>query len=380
MCGLIVGGREVPITWNGRRARAWVPDPLAGTEVKLSENTARRTEQAAALLRRGSDELPPAWEVLARLLLRAEGVASSFIEGVRAPLAEVAAAELDPGVGETASWVAGNLTAVTEAIEAAGRGPLTIDQLHSWHRSLMAGSRHLPDHLIGAPRDVQGWIGGTSPADAALVTPPPGEVVPLLDDLVDFANRTDIDPVTQAALSHAQFEIVHPYADGNGRIGRVLVSWILARRLNLVSPPPTSVRIALDRGGYLAGLTLFRVGDVDPWVAWFADVVARAGEASIALVRSVTALQASWGERLAGARADAAARRVPALLPEHPVLTAAVIAAALGVSERTGRTALEMLAERGIVEPFEPARRPAGRPRRWWVAPELIALVEGWSR
>lgn len=375
-----MGGREVPISWNGRRVRAWVPDPLAGAELKLSETTARRTEQAAALVRRGSDELPPAWEVLARLLLRAEGVASSFIEGVRAPLADVAAAELDPSVGEAASWVAGNLTAVSEAIEAAGHEALTLDQLHSWHRALMVGNPYLPAHLIGALRDAQGWIGGTSPADAALVTPPPEEVTPLLDDLVGFANRTDLDPVTQAAVAHAQFEIVHPYADGNGRIGRVLVSWILTRRLNLVSPPPLSVRIALDRGGYLAGLTLFRLGDVDRWVEWFADVVAGAGEASIALVRSVTALQATWLERLAGARADAAARRVVALLPEHPVLTAAVVATALGVSERTGRSALEALAAVGIVEPFEPARRGAGRPRRWWVARELTALVEGWSR
>ena len=375
-----MGGREVPIIWNGRPVRAWVPDPLSGAELKLSEATARRTEQAAALLRRGSDELPPAWEVLARLLLRAEGVASSFIEGVRAPLAEVAAAELDPSVGEPASWVAGNLTAVTEAIEAAGKGPLTVDALHAWHRALMTGNRYLPDHLIGAPRDAQGWIGGTSPLDAALVTPPPPELGALLADLVIFANRTDIDPVTQAAAAHAQFEIVHPYADGNGRIGRVLVSWILARRLNLVSPPPLSVRIALDRGGYLAGLTLFRLGEVDPWVAWFAEVVAGAGEASITLVRSVTDLQALWLERLAGARTDAAARRVVALLPEHPVLTAAVIATALGVSERTGRSALDALADVGIVEPFEPAHRGPGRPRRWWVASELIALVEGWSR
>jgi Fic family protein len=375
-----MSGREVPITWNGRRVRAWVPDPLAEQDLKLSETTARRTEQAAALIRRGSDELPPAWEVLARLLLRAEGVASSFIEGVRAPLADVAAAELDPSVGEAATWVAGNLSAVTEAIEAASLGPLTIDQLQAWHRVLMAGTRLLPAPLIGAFRDVQGWIGGTSPTDAALVTPPPEEVGALMDDLVVFANRTDIDPVTQAAAAHAQFEIVHPYADGNGRIGRVLVSWILTRRLNLVSPPPLSVRIALDRGGYLSGLTLFRLGDLDRWVAWFADVVAEAGEASIALVRAVTALQASWLERLAGARADAAARRVVALLPEHPVLTASVIAASLGVSERTGRSALEALAERAIVEPFAPAHRGPGRPRRWWVATELISLVEGWSR
>ena len=135
-------------------------------------------------------------------------------------------------------------------------------------------------------------------------------LVPLLEDLVAFVNRTDIDPVTQSAVAHAQFEIIHPYADGNGRVGRILAGWILARRLALVSPPPISVRIATDRGGYLSGLTLFRLGQPDRWVAWFADVVLDAGDAATNLVRAVGELQARWALRIADVRADAAAHRV----------------------------------------------------------------------
>jgi Fic family protein len=382
-----MAGTEVLIRWSGRTVTAWVPDPLVERDLLLSEATVRRTEQAAAAARRGSDALPADWEALARLLLRAEGVASSFVEGIRAPLAEVAAAELDPTVGETAVWVADNLAAVLAAIGEGREGPLEVASLHRWHRRLMAGASHLPAHLIGAARDLQGWIGGSSPLDAALVTPPPERLGSLLDDLVAFANRTDIDPVTQAAVAHAQFELIHPYADGNGRVGRMLVGWMLTRRLGLVSPPPISVRIATDRGGYLSGLTLFRLGQADPWVAWFADVVAGAGDAATNLVRAVGELQARWEDRIADVRADAAAHRVLGLLPAHPVLAASTVAAELGISERAGRDALDTLEAHGVVERFRPtttlgggAGSSQGRPRRWWVAAELLSLVGAWSR
>ena len=374
-----MSGREIEVEWNGRRVRAWVPEPLSARDLRLSETTVRATERAIALARRGSDELPERWEALARLLLRSEGVASSYIEGIRAPLAEVAAAELDPTIGEPASWVADNLAVVRTAVEEARGNPLELESLNGWHRRLMAGATHLPQRLIGFPRDVPGWIGGTSPLDAALVTPPPEHITALLSDLVSFVNRSDIDAVTQAAVAHAQFEVVHPYADGNGRVGRVLVAWVLTRRLELFTPPPVSVRMAADRGGYLSGLTLWRLGDTDSWVRWFAGVVSGAGEATINLIGAVYELQQRWAERLGGLRTDAAARRVLHLLPEHPVLAANTVAESLGISERAGRSALETLSTHRVVEPFEARRQETGRPRQWWVARELIDLLGAWS-
>jgi Fic family protein len=368
-------GREVGIQWNGRTVAAWVPAPLAERRIDLTEATVRRTEQAAAAARRGSDALPADWSALARLLLRAEGVASSYVEGVRAPAAEVAIAELDHTIGETAAWVADNLAAVLEAVGEAHAGPLTVASLHRWHARLMAGSSHLPEHLIGGARDVQGWIGGTSPLDAALVVPPPELIAGLLDDLVAFANRTDVDAVTQAALVHAQFELVHPYADGNGRVGRILVEWILTRRLALLNPPPISVQIARDIGGYLSGLTLFRLDQADPWVSWFAGVVVTSGETTGRLVTAVADLRSQWELRLAGVRSHAIARRVLALLPARPVLDAATVALQLNVSERGALGALDTLHTRGILERFTPPAGTRGRPRHWWVATELLSLV-----
>ena len=184
----------------------------------------------------------------------------------------------------------------------------------------MSGASHLPAHQVGDWREEPGWIGGTSPLDAAIVVSPPELIAALMSDLVEFANRSDIDPVTQAAVAHAQFELIHPFADGNGRVGRILIAYLLTRRLNLTTPPPVSVRIATDRGGYLSGLTSFRLGQADPWVAWFAETVQGSGEATTNLVEAVATLTASWRERISDVRADAVTHRVLALLPAHPVI------------------------------------------------------------
>lgn len=373
-----MGGRAVPIVWNGRRTCAWLPDPVADADIVLAESTVRRTEQAASAAQRVTDRLPPGWEPLARLLLRAEGVASSYIEGVRAPLPEVAVAELDRSVGDAADWVANNLAVVADATRTAD--PVSVELFHDWHRRLMRGPHGwLPAEMVGRFRTAQGWIGGTSPLDAALVTAPPEAVPALMEDLVGYLRRTDVDPVTQAAVAHAQLECIHPYGDGNGRIGRVLIGWLLVRRLGLTLPPPVSVPIAVDRGGYLAGLTQFRLGEVEPWVRWFADVVKRASEATMTLFDQVLALREQWRKELSGVRADSAAHRVIELLPQFPVLSAATVAEQVGVSERAARTVLSVLGERGILEPFAPAHTPPGRPRHWWVAPSLLATVAHWS-
>lgn len=374
-----MSGRELAIHWNGRPATAWLPDPLAGSDLSLSTGVVRRTEQAIAAVRSAGDHLPAGWEPLARLMLRAEGVASSRIEGLRAPLAAIVAAEASSGgVVGTAAWVADNLAVVVQALEEAPDRPLEIGAVHRWHERLM---RHgtLDQSLVGAFRPSQGWVGGRTPHDAAFVPPPPEHVGPLMDDLVVFANRDDIDAVTQAAVVHAQFETIHPYGDGNGRIGRVLILWVLARRLRVALPPPASVLIAKDVGGYLSGLYRYREGEFDAWVGWFADTVRRAAEASLEWTDDVAALLGEWHRRLADLRRDATARGIVDLLPEHPVISAAIAAERLAVSERAARNALDVLADRSVVERYETSVVRPGRPTRWWLARGLVDLVQGWT-
>lgn len=281
-----------------------------------------------------------------------------------------------------AAWVAANLAAVTEAIAEAHAGPLTTEGLCGWHRTLMTGSPTPAQH-VGVFRSEQGWIGGTSPLDAHLVTPPPGEVPTLVDDLITYVNRDDIDPVSQAAIVHAQFEIIHPFADGNGRVGRVLVAWILVRRLSLVTPPPVSVRIAADVGGYGSGLVLFRMGDHNAWIRWFAKAVSGAGRAQQELVASVERLQRAWNERLGEprvqsrrVRSDAAAWRVLDLLPRHFVLTGPIVARELAIPLKSASAALDELVAAGVLVEHgtvQPSGR--GRPSRLYTSAELLGLT-----
>ncbi|MGH2903883.1 MAG: hypothetical protein ACRDK7_09915 [Solirubrobacteraceae bacterium] len=110
---------------------------------------------------------------------------------------------------------------------------------------------------------------------------------------------------------------------------------------------------------------------------WFAQALADAGQATSDLVRAVGELRADWETRLADVRSDAIARRVPALLPTHPVLDAATLAHELGVSERSARGALTTLYQHGILERLTPTHKPPGRPRGWWTATELLSLLGG---
>jgi len=286
----------------------------------------------------------------------------------------VAVAEVGRALGDVASYVADDLGAVVGALGAPGR-PLTRDDLHDWHRRLMKSGGGLLEGMVGAYRTEQSWVGGTSRRDAAYVPPPPALIEELMDDLIAFANDDALDPATQAAVVHAQFESVHPYRDGNGRIGRVLIGWVLARRLGISVPPPVSMVIARDPGGYLAGLTLFRMGLTDAWVEWMAGALEHSSEAADRLMARTEALVADWRRRLDKVREDAAAHRVLDLLVAQPVLSAAVVADRLGVSARSGQTALATLAEHGIVEPYRPERVGPGRPTKYWAAHELIALV-----
>lgn len=236
----------------------------------------------------------------------------------------------------------------------------------------------LSHELIGRFRTSQGWVGGATPVDAVYVPPPPESIGPLMTNLIAFANRDDFDPVTQAAVLHAQFETIHPYGDGNGRLGRVLIGWLLARRLGLALPPPVSVLIARDPGRYLSSLLLFRQESPDPLISWFADLVTRAGEASLDLGEQVRVLLTDWDQRLRGLRADAAARRVTAQLPAQPVINAALAAEGAEVSERSARNAIALLVGRGILAQLEITDTGVGRPRSWWVSRELLELVTTW--
>ena len=366
-------GREVQIVWNGLPARAWLPTPLAAQHFDLGGRAVRLSEHALAAVRQAGNR-SARFGPVATLLLRSEGVASSHIEGVRAPLAEVAAAEVGGTLSGSATYVADNLGAVVGALGSPGQ-PLSEEHLHVWHRRLMESGGQPPDRIVGAYRTEQSWIGGTSPRDAAFVPPPPEHVAALMADLVAFANDDTLDVVTQASVLHAQFVSIHPYDDGNGRIGRVLMGWVLSHRLGITVPPPVSTVIARDPGGYLAGLTLFRMGRLDNWIEWMATTLERSSKVATELMEGTEQLRKEWRFRLAGVRSDSSTRRLLEEFIEQPVLSASVAADRMSLSVRAIQGALNTLAERGIVERYRPAHRGRGRPTQYWVARELVDLV-----
>jgi hypothetical protein len=178
----VAGSAPVP-SRQGRRSRAFVPTALADRGLKLGPETVARSARAQFAVELGAATMPEDYAALARLLLRAEGVASSFIEGVTAPVLDIVLAEADEDAAPSAAvWVAANLAAVTEALEEAQGGALTVDSICGWHRTLMAG-RPAPAHRVGAVRTEQGWIGACSSAWATSTggcsgSPPP---CPVLD-------------------------------------------------------------------------------------------------------------------------------------------------------------------------------------------------------
>jgi Fic family protein len=362
----------VTVDWEGRPVAAFLPAPLAELG-PLGDDAQRDAARAEGVLTASAVQHVPRLEVAARLLLRAEGLASSRIEAINAPAELVAVADVDRSVGGPAAWVADNLRAVDAAL--AHEGPLTTEDLWAWHRILMA-SADLDDDHKGAWRDRLGWIGGPTPHRAAHVAAPHDRIEILMRDLVDYANSTRHDPVTAAALVHAQFETIHPFADGNGRLGRLLIGWMLHRRPGLAVPPPISVAFLRDVGGYLSGLTLFRTVGPDEWVRWFARTVEHAATSATARLEAVADLVASWPARLDGIRSDAAAHRLVGQIATHPALDVATAAGLLGVSAPAARTALETLTERGVLRLASlPGSGGPGRPRRWWVAGELLDLL-----
>ena len=375
-------GKEVDINWNGRRVRAFVPALLRDRDFTLDVATVIRTATATNEIAHAAESLLSEYEPLVRLLLRAEGIASSYIEGITAPVIDVVLSEnlLGAHGSMNAQWVARNLHAVSDATDAAANNsPLTAETLCEWHRILMSEGP-TPHRYVGVFRTEQGWIGGTSPLEAHPVTPPASAIAELLEDLVDFVNRVDLDPIAQAAVSHAQFEIIHPFSDGDGRVGRILVAWLLTRRLSLVVAPPVSVAIAADVAGYSSGLVLFRYSEHRQWISWFADAVANGAKAQRSLVAHVEQLKQRWRDQLTHTdrkiRSDAAVFAALDLLPRHLVLTSQALCDELGVSRKTALATLYRLVALGILtEQGTKARTSPGQPATVFVSGELLGLV-----
>ena len=372
----------------------YYPDPLAGRPFLLDGAAAADVADAESALTRfdASASALGGADALARLLLRAESVASSRIEGLEIGGRRLLRADAARQLGETsrdvtAIEVLGNIDAMIWGVNSAWSGSrITAETLLETHRRLLAGTRIEKEG--GRIRAEQNWIGGGdyNPCSAAFVPPPPEAVAGLLDDLIAFCNGDALPALAQAAVAHAQFETIHPFADGNGRAGRALIHLVLRRRgfaLNVL--PPISLILAARPQDYVAGLTATRYdGDPDSdsardgvnrWIAFFAVACRRAVEDAVRFEERVRALQASWRTRAGDPRRDSAVRLLIEALPAAPVLTASTAAVLLGRSFQAAGQAIERLVEAGALTQIN-----LGRRNRAFEAPELIEAFTALER
>lgn len=381
---------------RGGRFRAYQPDELRKRPVVLDAQLAARAsevERAVRELTVGSESA--GLESLARFLLRSEAIASSRIEGLQVSAQQVALAELaqgedlaTAGFTQNAQLVANNITVLRKAAtELAAAPTVTIDDINALHRAL------LPDERLHGLRTVQNWIGGSDwhPLDAEFIPPPPELVPDLMSDLVEYAGSGVHAPLLQAALVHAQFETIHPYADGNGRVGRALLHTVLTRRgLTPTAVLPISLVLLTRLDDYVNALTAYRhdgppldqaaTDGLTAWIELFLDATAVAVVQAAQFAAKLGELRTGWHERLAAWRAERGVRERPRsgsavarlveLLPEVPVMTARTVQRLLDLSFPPARAAVEELADAGIV-----ARRRVDRGTTGYLATEVFDML-----
>ena len=355
---------------------AYIPDLLAGRRISLDGDVAADVADAEAAIARLNAEAITLvdTEALARILLRAESVASSKIEGLEVGPRRLIRAEAARLLGEssddvTADEVLANIDAMSWAVETlAHEKTITLDGLLEVHRRLLAETR-LAEHA-GKIRAQQNWIGGSScnPCSADFVPPPPEEVHDLLVDLCAFCNDDSLPAIAQAALAHAQFETIHPFVDGNGRTGRALIHVILRRRgLAARVLPPISLILATRADDYIAGLTATRQrGRVDSaaardglnrWVGSFAAAANRSVTDAAAFEARVVEIQNNWRLRVGRIRQHSAIDRLIQTLPGAPLLTVSHGSELIGRSFQQTNEAISRLVDVGILTQVSIGRR-----------------------
>ena len=371
-----LGGRSAR---GGFTYQAYVPAPIAVEGFLLESDIAAAAANAELACRELNDESSKLgnFETLARQLLRAESVASSRIEGLVLSHRRLAKAAFSETHDITAQSVLANVRALERAVDLAGSVEcLAPEHLTEVHRILFEGTRD--EQRGGEIRKEQNWIGGaaSNPRGAELIPPPPELVPELVDDLCAFCNRLDLPAAIQAAIAHVQFETIHPFFDGNGRVGRALILIILRRRgLTKSRLPPVSLALAGEADRYVAGLGNWRSGEEDDWYGVFIDALFRAARGARHFAADVAELQQRWMERAGNPRKGSGPRGLIERLPSQPFLDVRTAAELLGGSQERARQAIARLEQAGVLR-----QTTVGRRNRAWECVGLFDLLDRFER
>lgn len=349
-----------------------VPPHIAEITPSLSPATILALEEATAEVAGLDKGAGSRLSALSGFLLRSESIATSRIERIYANLDDFALALAGHRAGEEARRTVAAVAAIASLVDLAADAPITVASIDDAHRRLLADDP-LEGRFAGIKRPVQSWIGGNdfTPRLASYVPPPPHLVGALLDDLVVAANRTDVPTVVQAAIVHAQFESIHPYTDGNGRIGRALINAVLRRRglTTRVIVPVASVMLA-DVDQYFAQLDGYRQGDADAFVRYMAHATSVAAAEAVTSAGRLGRLPERWRGRVRLRRGSAADKLLDRLL-EWPVLTDKLAADVAGSSTRRIYDALSRLTEAEILTEVTGKARD-----RVWLAADVLDEID----
>ena len=357
--------------------RAYVPAPAPPPltwDVDLAVSLSAADLAVGRLAGEGRRLVNP--HILIRPFVRKEAVLSSRIEGTQATLGELLAAEAGARVERSRDdlrEVGNYVVALEYGVTRLESLPVSLRLVRELHARLMRGVRG-EVATPGEFRRSQNWIGppGSTLSNATYIPPSPPELMPCLDAWERFMHDESLPPLVHAAIAHAQFEAIHPFLDGNGRVGRLLITLSLVARGVLPSPLLyLSAWFEATRSEYYARLLgVTQRGEWEEWLTYFLRGVVRLSEDAVGRLQRLDDLLAGWKHELAGARS-----RTPELaldlFAENPFWAVRGVAQRLGVAFTTAQRAVDRLAEAGIVEQVGEAQR-----NRVYCAGAILDLLE----
>jgi Fic family protein len=353
-------GQYESTTVSGESVRAFVPSPLPVRDppILIEPRLAERLVAAERALSRldVAAHMVPSLDWFLYAFVRKEAVLSSQIEGTQATLIDLLNFEsgnelATPDIDEVCNYVDA-LKYAREQLASARGLPLSMRLLNETHRLLMRGVRGA-GKAPGEVRRSQNWIGGSRPGNAVFVPPPPDRLPKALQLLEKYIHGKDpLPPLLRAGLVHAQFETIHPYLDGNGRIGRLLIS-LLLEHWKLLTYPLLYLSLFFKRhqAEYYRRLSAVRTdGDWEGWLDFFLDGVATIGEETVTAAGELFITIAADRKRvLSESAASVVAMRLFEALPVEPIVTVASVMRALKTTKPTAGRAIEALTAAGVL-------------------------------
>ena len=361
-------GRYVTISTVGEKAQAFVPAPLPPRPpIDWTPELRSKFDQALLALGRldSISILLPDTSLFLYMYVRKEAVLSSMIEGTQSSLSDLLLFELDqePGVPmDDVREVSNYVAALDHGLRLLQGGlPLSLRLFREIHGVLLTkgrGSNQTP----GEFRRSQNWIGGTRPGNAAFVPPPAEKVLECMSKLELFLHdQPESTPaLLKAALAHVQFETIHPFLDGNGRLGRLLIVLLLCSQSVLREPMLyLSLYFKTNRQYYYELLNNVRMtGDWEAWLDFFAEAVIVTATQAVETVQQLLDMSNQDRDSISGlGRAAASTLLVHRALMEHPIATSSSLVEKTGITPATVNKALSHLEQLGIVKELTAQKR-----------------------